>query len=88
MRREPVRDMPDSVYFEDIRWKHAALRPILGEDVKRKIQQLNAKDRVVILAVFDMQKQFDWQQYYAAEKKLQTGHRQKNAQLNSAELPA
>ncbi|GAO44211.1 hypothetical protein [Flavihumibacter petaseus] len=88
MHAQPMPDMPDSVYAEDIRWKHAANRPYLDEGTRKKLQQLNSPHKVAVLRIFDLQQQFGWQQFYKEENKIQRDFSQKEAQLRNSEMVA
>lgn len=84
MKAEPRPDMPDTIYFEDIRWKMAAMRPLLGADVRKKLLATNPATREKVSRVFEMQTLFDWVLYYKEDDKVKRAYEQKLAAIRSA----
>ncbi|MBO9635096.1 MAG: hypothetical protein J7578_18445 [Chitinophagaceae bacterium] len=78
MKRSPRKDMPDSIQYEDERWK-LALRPLLGPDIRNKLAKVDPDVRSIILQVFDMQKIFDWVQYYREDELIKKAFQEKIA---------
>lgn len=78
MKRSPRKDMPDSIQYEDERWK-LALRPMLGPDIRNKLAKTDPGVRPTILQVFEMQKIFDWAQYYREDELIKKAFQEKVA---------
>lgn len=75
------KDFPDSVVFEDERWK-LALRPMLGTVAKEKVLKLENPSRSFVLKILELQTRFDWVRYYEADEKIKNNTRAKIATLN------
>lgn len=78
MKKNPRKDMADSIQYEDERWK-LALRPLLGAEIRNQLLKVDPGVRSVILQVFDMQKGFDWVQYYREDELIKKKYREKVA---------
>ncbi|WP_423735712.1 hypothetical protein [Chitinophaga caseinilytica] len=86
MKKSPRRDMPDSIQYEDERWK-LALRPVLGPEVKARLAGLDAAARPVVTQIFELQAAFDWVNYYHEDEKIKKVFRQKEAAISSENAP-
>ena len=70
MKNAPRKDMPDSVHYEDTRWK-LALRPQLGENTIAGIPSTDKRTRDLLMQVIALQQIFDWQKYYTEDETLE-----------------
>lgn len=75
------RDFPDSVVFEDERWK-LALRPMLGAVAKEKILKLANPSKPSVLKILELETLFDWVRFYEADEKIKKDIRAKIAAIN------
>lgn len=87
MKKNPRKDMPDSIQYEDERWK-LALRPFLGAEIRNKLAKTNPEVRSILLQVFDMQSKFDWVNYYRQDELIKKSFREKIAGVSSESTTA
>ena len=76
MNAHPRTDMPDSVYFEDLRWK-LALRPPVNKNIITSVSTSDTSLKRKLYQLIELQQAFDWQSYYKEYDRLEKTYQDK-----------
>ncbi|RYZ29828.1 MAG: hypothetical protein EOO10_04975 [Chitinophagaceae bacterium] len=80
IKKAPRADMSFDVQYEDERWQ-LALRPLIGPQLTKKATALSSGSKHLGNQLADIEKVFDWQQYYKAEEKIKRDGEAMQAEL-------
>ena len=69
IKQSPRTNMSFEIQYEDERWK-LAIRPFIGAQLEQKTNMLSSGARDLVKQLIQLEKVFDWQQYYKAYDKI------------------
>ena len=75
-------EMPDSIQYEEERWK-LALRPPLSIELNSKLPNLDPVVKDKVCKIINMQQVFDWLIYYKEQFKIDKEFRQNEASIST-----
>ncbi|KIC96000.1 hypothetical protein [Flavihumibacter solisilvae] len=87
MKSVPRPDMPDSVHYQEIRWK-LALRPAIAETSLAGIPETDHTSRNYLRQAIALQQVFDWQKYYKEDEALEKNFREQCNAITGSDLEA